>query len=62
MKLTKKYLENGMPKTLLFIEQNHTDKRLADIISVLDYLTPEQTKAILELRLQRINRFRKRKS
>ncbi len=48
-------------KNLASLLQNHADKRLADIISSFSYLSSEQTKAILELRLQRLTGLEREK-
>ena len=58
----KKILERKWnAKNLSNLLKKNIDKRLSEIITKFDYLTPEQAKAILELRLQRLTGLEREK-
>ena len=58
----KKILERKWnAKNLANLLKKNIDKRLSEIITKFDYLTPEQAKAILELRLQRLTGLEREK-
>ena len=58
----KKILERKWnAKNLANLLKKNIDKRLSEIIANFDYLTPEQAKAILELRLQRLTGLEREK-
>ena len=58
----KKILEKKWnAKNLINLLKKNIDDRLSKIISKFDYLSPEQAKAILELRLQRLTGLEREK-